>query len=216
MSLLEASCWLALILIAAKAVTPNVTEFANISARLITLLISSWTDVLFAIAAGALGEIMLALVRRWRRVALVVRTLFLAFFAICAIYAVASIGLFRYFHRPLTFELLGLVGNAGAIRSSVLERITLPVAIAMLAAPTIFLALVLAVAREPTQDRDRTRAPDRLVRHRLVVPSQPTSGERADAPMAQPARRVPSHFGGTSRGRTTAGIPEGFPAGISR
>ena len=144
-SLLQASCWLALILIVAKAVTPDASSFAGFSGRVVTLLISSWTDVLFAIGLGALGEIIVALVRRSHRAATIIRGLFLAVFALCAIYAVAAVGLFRYFHRPLTYELFGLIGNTATIRSSVMERITGAIAVAFLAAPGIFLALAFLI-----------------------------------------------------------------------
>ena len=142
-SLLEASCWLALILIAAKAATPDTPWFPNPSARLLTLLISSWTDVLFAVTGGVIGQAVVVAFGKWPRVARITRVLFLAFFAACAIYAVAAVGVFRYFHRPLTFELLGLIDRAATMRSSVMERITLPVAIALIAAPIVFLALAL-------------------------------------------------------------------------
>ena len=129
-SLLQASCWLALVLIAAKAATPHPGSFASVPQRLITLLISSWTDVLFAVGCGAVAEVVVLVLGRWRRVVAIVRAIGLTFFAACAIYAVSAVGIFRYFSRPLTYELSGLIGNAAAIRSSVFARgsgsITMP------------------------------------------------------------------------------------------
>jgi hypothetical protein len=86
-----------LVLIAAKAVTPLETWHRDSHGPLLTLLTSSWSDVLFALGSGVIGELAVLLVRRWRRVATTIRVLILGFFALCAVYAVAAIGLFRYF-----------------------------------------------------------------------------------------------------------------------
>ncbi len=103
---------------------------------------SSWTDVLFALVCGTLGELAVRTISRARRVAALIRGAFLAFFAICALYSVAAIGLFHYFNRPITFELLGLIGNAAVVRSSIIDRISVPVAIGMVLVPIAFLVLV--------------------------------------------------------------------------
>ena len=108
---------------------------------------ASFSDVLFALSCGAIGELLGLLVRRAPRVATGVRFVFLAFFLLCAGYAVAAVGLFKYFNRPLTFELLTLVRNAAMIRSSVLERLTPPVALALVLVPVAFLLLALWLSR---------------------------------------------------------------------
>ena len=102
---------------------------------------SSWTDVVFALAAGAIGEALVRTTRRWPRLGFVLRSVFIIFFALCALYAVAAVGLFRYFNRPLTFQMLGLIGDASAVRSSVTARLTTPVALALVVVPAAFLAL---------------------------------------------------------------------------
>ena len=140
-SLLIASCWLAVILVAAKAACGEIPWLPHLPARLLTLIASSFSDVLFALALGVIAQVSLLLVRRWRRVAAVVRAGFLAFFAACAAYAVAAVGLFHYFRRPLTAALLGMIGNAATVRSSIVERITLPIAIGLLLAPAMLLLL---------------------------------------------------------------------------
>ena len=108
---------------------------------------ASFHDVLFAVTCGAIGELLVLLARRWPPVASCLRLLFVAFFAICAAYAVAAVGLFKYFNRPLTFELLTLVQNAAMIRSSVAERLSVPVALALLLVPAAFLFLALRASR---------------------------------------------------------------------
>ena len=104
---------------------------------------SSWTDALFAIVCGLVGAFAVRATQRWSNVAAVLRGVFLGFFALCAIYGVAAVGLFRYFNRPVTFGVLGLIGNATAVRSSIAERLTLPIALALVLVPLIFLALAI-------------------------------------------------------------------------
>ena len=84
---------------------------------------------------------MVAAVARWARLAVVMRATFLLLYAFFAAYAVMAVGLFRYFNRPLTYDLLGLVGNAAAIRSSLAERITLPIGLALVLVPALFLVV---------------------------------------------------------------------------
>lgn len=142
LSLIAASCWLALFLVVAKAFSWRdswVQEFGQGAA---TLLASSWTDVLFALGCGVAGQLVtLVAGLSSKRAAALVRRSFLALFVVFAIYGFVSIGLFRYFTRPLTFQLLTLVANAAAIRSSVAERITWALAIAFVAVPAIYLWL---------------------------------------------------------------------------
>lgn len=137
-SLLQASCWLALILLLAKAATAG-AWFPNPAARLLVLIASSYRDLLFALGCGLVGEFALWLVRNSRTSSAFVRAFGLGLFALFAGYAVAAIGLFRYFNRPVTYELLTLVGNAAAVRSSIFSRITVPIGIALLAAPALLL-----------------------------------------------------------------------------
>src|SRR3954471_3761371 len=95
-SLLQASCWLALILVITKAVTLGWSW--NLPRRFFLLVMASWTDVLFAITCGLIAEATVRAVERWPVVATALRALFLGFFALCAAYGVAAIGLYRYFN----------------------------------------------------------------------------------------------------------------------
>ena len=142
-SLIGAGGWLALFLIAAKAATWDKPWLPHLPTRLLGLLMSSWTDALFALACGLAGEGVVALVRRWKILATILRGFFLTVFALFALYGIASVGLFRYFNRPLTFEMLGLMGNATAVRSSVVDRITFPIGLALVLVPLVYLALVM-------------------------------------------------------------------------
>lgn len=141
LSLLRAGCWLALIFVIAKAASWSEPWGPNTAQRLFTVLMSSWSDALFALVCGGIAEACAFAVQRWRYVAAAVRAFFITFFALCALYAVASIGIFQYFNRPLTYNLVALVGNAKVVRSSIVERVTLPIACGLIGIP---LALVIA------------------------------------------------------------------------
>jgi glucan phosphoethanolaminetransferase (alkaline phosphatase superfamily) len=147
---LHASAWLALLLIGAKAATWDKAWWPHLPTRLLGVLMSSWTDVVFALVCGALGEGVVRLApKAFAGLTSRLRPLVLAFLTLCAIYGAASIGLFRYFNRPLTFEMIGLIGNAGAVRSSITERLTFPIASALILIPAAFVALALWKRRTP-------------------------------------------------------------------
>ena len=149
-SLLQASCWLALLLIVAKAFSWTDAWESGVATGLVTLAMASWTDVLFALGCGAVGEAVVWLVRRHRRLATIVRGSFIALLTLFAVYGIVAVGVFHYFMRPLTFELLTMIGNAATVRSSIAERITWPFALALLIVPPLF---VYAAAYLPTSRR---------------------------------------------------------------
>ena len=138
--LLRASLLLAVCLVATKACSADFAWWPKPGAGLLMLIAASWSDVLFALACGLIGELVWLVTRR-SRLAGVVRVTVLLVYAFFAMYAVAAIGLFRYFNRPLTYDLLGMVGNGAAIRSSLFARITLLIGIGLVVVPLLFLAL---------------------------------------------------------------------------
>ncbi|HSH38111.1 MAG TPA: sulfatase-like hydrolase/transferase [Chthoniobacterales bacterium] len=141
LSLITGSCWLALVLIVAKAFSWTDAWERGIAPGLLTLAKSSWTDVLFALCCGAIGDVIVLLVRRNSRAAAIIRGLFIALFTAFAVYGIVGVGVFHYFMRPLTFELLTMIGNAATVRSSVAERITWPFTAALLIVPPLFACL---------------------------------------------------------------------------
>lgn len=145
LSSIWAGCWLGVFLVVAKACSGIVPWWPHLPRRLVTLVASSWSDVLFALSCGLMGALVIGGLARWPRAASIARATVLILFTAFVVYAVATVGLFRYFHRPLTFEMFGMVGNAGAIRSSLWERVTWPIGIAFLLAPAIFLLLATRV-----------------------------------------------------------------------
>ena len=154
MSLFHAAGLLAVILVAAKTMTlDRPSSFAELPLHLLRMLMASWSDALFALVCGALGEGLVRTVGKDGRAATMIRRGFLTIFALFAIYAVAAIGLYHYFLRPITAQVLGLIGNAGAVRSSILARMSWPIAISLLIAPAAFLALVLLTKAKPRLNR---------------------------------------------------------------
>ena len=135
----------------AKAVSwTDAWEEDGVAGGLMTLAMSSWTDVLFALGCGALGDCVVWLVRRHQRIAVILRRIFIALLTVFAIYGIIGVGVFHYFMRPLTFELLTMVGNAATVRSSIAERITWPFTLALLVVPPLFACLA---AYLPTRRR---------------------------------------------------------------
>ncbi|MEP6809663.1 MAG: sulfatase [Chthoniobacterales bacterium] len=158
--LLAAGCWLAIFLVAAKAFSGDIPWWPGLTERLLSLIASSWSDVLFALAVGLVGEIVVRALSRWQKLARLLQGAVLIFLVLAAFYAVIAVGIFQYFKRPLTYQLIGLVGNAAAIRSSIWERLTPLTLGALVLVPTVYwwiatrrkisrhglaLALVLAV-----------------------------------------------------------------------
>lgn len=130
---------LAAVLIAAKAML-----LAKLGTHPLWLLpMVSIADVLFVLALGVLGALTLRAAKGRPRPARAMRAAWLGLALVCAIYAVVSIGIFEYFRRPLTFDMVRLVRGAGAIRSSLSERLTFPIVFGVVAAP----ALVILGAR---------------------------------------------------------------------
>ncbi|MGI8819951.1 MAG: sulfatase family protein [Chthoniobacterales bacterium] len=141
-SLLSAACWLALFLVVAKTAASELPWWPGLPTRLVTVVAASFSDVLFALTAGfAAAATVFAFGRGRRLTTTIVHAAGMTLFAVCAAYAVVALGVFRYFHRPLTYELLGLIGNLAAVRSSIAAQLTWPIALALLGAPTLFLLL---------------------------------------------------------------------------
>jgi arylsulfatase A-like enzyme len=143
-SLLRAGLWLAALLVGAKAVLldpPRSWRWA------LDLAAVSLQDVLFALAAGAAGELAARAASRQPVLARVARGTALGFLTFCAFYTVLAVGVFQYFSRPLSYDLLLLVRNAAAIQSSVAERLTPPMVTAFVCVPAVFLAVAWRTCR---------------------------------------------------------------------
>ena len=106
----------------------------------------SYADVVFALTIGALGWLAVrAVARRRPAFARALSGAILGVFTLCAIYGLVSVGIFGYFLRPLTYDLIGLVSDAAAVRSSISERITPALGVAVIVVPALFLLLSIRV-----------------------------------------------------------------------
>ena len=134
--------WMALIFIGAKAVSLGLPESWRWPLELARV---THRDVLFALAIGIAGEVLVWRLASRARLSSAMRFALVAACAFCAIYSVAAYGIFEALDRPLSFDILKLVRGA-AVKSSISDRLTLPIAIAFISVPILFL---LAVLRGP-------------------------------------------------------------------
>ena len=142
-SLVWVGFWLALVLVGAKAFSLGVPHSWN---WLLQLTQVSFRDVLFALAFGTVGEGLAWLLLRWPRLSSAVRAAVVAACALCALYGVVAYGVFQALDRPLSFDLLRLM-RGSAVKSSITERLTLPITIALIATPLAFLGAALHGSR---------------------------------------------------------------------
>ena len=143
-SLLRAALWLAVVLAGAKAVLLGAPRSPR---WLLDLVAVSFQDVLLAAAMGAVAEVAARAAAGRPALARVVRGVVLAFFTVCAFYVVLAVGIYQYFSRPLSYDLLRLVRNAATIQSSISERLTLPIVAAFAGVPAGYLVLALWAGR---------------------------------------------------------------------
>ena len=130
--------WLAIILIAAKAVSLGAPQSWR---WLLELTGVSYRDALFALTIGIIGEALAWWLARRSRNPVLVRAAVVIGCALCAIYSVAAYGVFEALDRPLSFDILKLMRGA-AVKSSIMDRLTWPIAVAFLLAPLAFLFAV--------------------------------------------------------------------------
>ena len=96
---------------------------------------ASFGDVLFALGLGAVANLALQTAGQGTSCIPSLRSAFVTIFVLCAFYSVVAAGVFNYFGRPLSYDLLKLVHGVGAVESSIRGRITLPVAMALIGVP---------------------------------------------------------------------------------
>ena len=105
------------------------------------LSMTSFVDVLFALSLGTVASLTLRVVRDGSRIGGALRRAFVAICVFSAFYAVVAAGVFNYFGRPLSYDLLKLVHGVGAVQSSIGDRLTLPIVLALIAVPGGYYAL---------------------------------------------------------------------------
>lgn len=130
-SLFAAGFWLAVVLVSAKGMALGMPLSWTWPLELMNV---SFQDVIFALAIGGGAEICARLVKRPQLLA-AFRTGALALCALCALYGVVAYGVFDSFGRPLSYDLLMLMRNAAAARSSITDRLTWQIVLALLGVP---------------------------------------------------------------------------------
>ena len=114
---------------------------------LLDLSMASFGDVFFALCLGTVANLVLQAAGRRPAIASGLRPAFVGLCVFCAFYSVIAAGVFNYFGRPLSYNLLKLVHGVAAVESSILDRLTLPVTVALIGVPGGYYALTRRLAR---------------------------------------------------------------------
>jgi phosphoglycerol transferase MdoB-like AlkP superfamily enzyme len=122
-------------------------SFVGVRDYIRDLAASTHADVLFALGVGACAALALRLLRGRPRAQAAVFRAFLAFCAVCLLYAVASVRIFRFLRSPLTYPLLYLAGDMGTMRSSIGSFVDVPILLGFLGVPALFFLGVAAARR---------------------------------------------------------------------
>ena len=138
------AAWLAIVLIVSKAF--SLGRFRDYG-WLLDLSMASYCDVLFALGLGTVASLGLRAASRRPAIASGLRRAFVGICVLCAFYSVIAAGVFNYFGRPLSYDLLKLVHGVAAVESSILNRLTLPVAAALIVVPGSYYALARRLGR---------------------------------------------------------------------
>ena len=138
------AAWLAIVLVLSKAFC---LERSRDYWWVLDLSMVSFADVLFALGLGALANLALRAIDRDIVIAAGFQRTFVGICVLCAFYSVVAAGVFNYYGRPLSYDLLKLVYGVAAVESSLRDRITLPVAVALMGVPGGYYALTRRLAR---------------------------------------------------------------------
>jgi glucan phosphoethanolaminetransferase (alkaline phosphatase superfamily) len=169
-SAIATGLWLGVVFIGTKAAILGTPHSAQWLANL--ALITPY-DVLFALGVGVAGEVALSLTKGRPRLHRALRTAFLGFCVLCAFYAVVAVGVWSYFNRPLTVDILRVVQSLRAVRSSITEQLTIPMAVALLAVPAVFVGLTLLGRRIRIPKTAFVAAAGWIIAGYLLEPTRP-------------------------------------------
>ncbi|MFC1776791.1 sulfatase-like hydrolase/transferase [Pseudomonadota bacterium] len=105
---------------------------------------ASQADVLFTIGAGVLASIALWIFRRHQRMIRWIAYGFIFVGCVSILYALISRQVFSFFAAPATYQLLSLVGDLSKLRSSIEPFVSIPIVLAVVSMPGVYVILVLA------------------------------------------------------------------------
>lgn len=149
-----ATIFLAIALIIIKASYVGISSFwdwASSPRDFISLSYLSWaatvsqSDLLFAIATGAVGVLLCSLTLSSPGVSQFVRFGFILFGTLCLIYAIIGRQVFGYFGSQLTLQLISLSGDISQLRDSLTPYLTVPVLIALISIPSLYVSATLTM-----------------------------------------------------------------------
>jgi arylsulfatase A-like enzyme len=132
--------WLIPPLVGAKAVHWDWPGIRGLPDYLRDVAIASSADIGFALAFGLLAAGLLRLLRRRPTLRQWIGRGLVAVGALCAVYAVASIQIFAFLRSQLTYPLLYLAGDMKRMGSSLGSFLTLPIAVAGVVVPGVYVA----------------------------------------------------------------------------
>src|SRR5262249_42890053 len=121
LSALALGSWLAVALVAAKAVHWGIPDLTWVALRdyAVDLPVRVHADLVFAAVFGLLARLVLGATRNRPRVHRRAAVTLLAAGAFFSFYAVAGVQIFAFLRSPLTYPLLYLAGDMGNMRSSI-------------------------------------------------------------------------------------------------
>ncbi len=106
------------------------------------LSIAIHADLFYALCVGLLGQGMLWVVGRWRRVQAGVWLGYVLFCAVSVLYGVVSAQVFWFLRMPLTYALIYLAGDVKNMQSSVGAFVTPALVLAMVGMPLAYVGIV--------------------------------------------------------------------------
>jgi sulfatase-like protein len=136
--------WLAIVLILSKGFSLDRSRHCW---WVLDLSMASYNDVFFALALGALASLILWAWQGQPAVASGLRRAFVGFCVLCTFYAVVAAGVFTYFGRPLSYDLLKLVHGVAALKSSISDRLTPSVLAALIGVPGAYYLMARCLVR---------------------------------------------------------------------
>jgi arylsulfatase A-like enzyme len=148
------TAWLIVALVVVKATYVQLSAYWN-GLHLVDLLwvflgwvaAASQQDVLFGLAVGLLAAAAAFALRTRPAWTTGIVRLQLALGAACLVWAVASRQLFAYYFAPVTWQLMSLGGEPSRLWSSLKDFVSVPVVVALLGLPLLYVWLSHATAR---------------------------------------------------------------------
>ena len=142
---LRLAAWLAIVLVLSKG---SCLERSREYWWVLNLSMMSFADVFFALSLGALGYLATRATIRNIAIAAAVQGAFVGICVLCAFYSVIAAGVFNYYGRPLSYDLLRLMHGVATVESSIRDRLTLPFVAALIVVPGGYYALTRHLARK--------------------------------------------------------------------